>query len=276
MEEFSRYCDAVCRRVHYPFVRKAIRSELTGHLEDRTQALFHQGHPQDEAARLAVAAMGDPEETGRALNRLYPPFWHWLTRCLALFSLLLVLVLASTALSYTLEDVWNYYNLLPQDYGTAQEYLEDQLLTTHGWDQRVIARGRVTGGGRLGDYTFTPETEARVIDTPAFVQNGYPRGGYQSLEFILTVTHPQPWLPGLTPEWALPTLTDGAGIVYRGFDPDNRLQVSAAIRAPLTDYVYCRLTDPDLTQTEYTFTLTGPDGRVLPFHITLDQWEELP
>ena len=45
MERFDAFCQAVCRQVRHatPRERRAIRAELTGHLEDRAEDLRQRG-----------------------------------------------------------------------------------------------------------------------------------------------------------------------------------------------------------------------------------------
>ncbi len=83
MERFDAFCQAVCRQVRHatPRERRAIRAELTGHLEDRAEDLRQRGMPEEEAEERAVAAMGDPEAIGRELNRQYPLGWLIVSRC---------------------------------------------------------------------------------------------------------------------------------------------------------------------------------------------------
>lgn len=89
-EKAAAYGDQVCQFVRYATRREkaGIRKELTDHIADHTQALTSAGHPQETAQALALAAMGDPEEVGRALDREYPLKW----RVLAHTSLLLLVV----------------------------------------------------------------------------------------------------------------------------------------------------------------------------------------
>lgn len=54
--------------------------ELREHLEDKQGALMARGMEETQAAREAVAAMGDPAEIGRELGKLYDPLWLWLDR----------------------------------------------------------------------------------------------------------------------------------------------------------------------------------------------------
>lgn len=55
--------------------REAIRSELDGHIEDHMEALRELGYDEELAETRTLAAMGDPEEVGRELNKQYPFRW---------------------------------------------------------------------------------------------------------------------------------------------------------------------------------------------------------
>ena len=79
--------------------REAIRQELDGHMEDHMEALRELGYEEEEAEARTLAAMGDPAEVGRELNRQYPFRWlvaGWIAKALAVvFLCLLVLSLFS-------------------------------------------------------------------------------------------------------------------------------------------------------------------------------------
>ena len=51
--------------------RESIRAELDGHMEDHMEALRELGYGEQEAEARTLAAMGDPAEVGRELNRQY-------------------------------------------------------------------------------------------------------------------------------------------------------------------------------------------------------------
>ena len=51
--------------------REAIRSELDGHIEDHMEALRELGYDEELAEERAIAAMGEPDEVGRELNKQY-------------------------------------------------------------------------------------------------------------------------------------------------------------------------------------------------------------
>ena len=75
--------------------REAIRAEIENHIEDRMEPLLSlQGVDEAEAERRSIAAMGDPEEIGRALQKQYSRFWLWVDRILLA---IIVFVLLGTA-----------------------------------------------------------------------------------------------------------------------------------------------------------------------------------
>ena len=55
-----------------PDERAAIRGEIDGHIEDHICDLIELGYDEKLAEERAMAAMGDPEEVGRELDKQYP------------------------------------------------------------------------------------------------------------------------------------------------------------------------------------------------------------
>ncbi|MCI8539037.1 MAG: hypothetical protein HFF18_10330 [Oscillospiraceae bacterium] len=72
------YCAQVCARVRFRPARAAIARELAGHIEDRKEAWNASGLSPEEAEAKAIAAMGDPAELGKALDRAHPCVWSYL------------------------------------------------------------------------------------------------------------------------------------------------------------------------------------------------------
>ena len=74
--------------------REAIRQELDGHMEDHMEALRELGFDEQLAEERTLAAMGDPAEVGRELNRQYTG-WGWVIsgRIAKLVAVLLVVPL---------------------------------------------------------------------------------------------------------------------------------------------------------------------------------------
>ena len=62
-----------------------LRAELAGHIEDHAEILTAHGYTEDAAYGRAVALMGDPEETGRALCAQYGGWWLVIVQRAAIF-----------------------------------------------------------------------------------------------------------------------------------------------------------------------------------------------
>lgn len=78
MTEFGRWCDTVTRQVRFRPDRGAIQRELAAHYQDHVRDLERVGYDWKLAEQRALAAMGDPEEIGRALDRVHKPWLGWL------------------------------------------------------------------------------------------------------------------------------------------------------------------------------------------------------
>ena len=71
------FCAQVCEQVRFRPDHAAIRAELAAHWEDHAAALMERGIPEEEAARRALEAMGDPEEIGKELDKSHSPLLGW-------------------------------------------------------------------------------------------------------------------------------------------------------------------------------------------------------
>lgn len=74
MEE---YLKAVIEQIRCKNVRPYVERELRDHLEDQINDNIASGMDKDEAVRAAVKDMGDPIETGIALDRVHRPSIAW-------------------------------------------------------------------------------------------------------------------------------------------------------------------------------------------------------
>ena len=72
-----------------PDERAAIREELDGHIEDHICDLIELGYDEKLAEERAMAAMGDPEEVGRELDKQYPLRWLVLGRAAVVLTVVL-------------------------------------------------------------------------------------------------------------------------------------------------------------------------------------------
>ena len=110
-EKFQAYGEAVCAFLSHATRREkaAVRQELMDHLTDHTQALLDAGCPPEAAETRALAAMGEAQEVGQALNQAFPRRWLVLSRlALAALGLLLTLALLSYVLPLGehLQEAW--------------------------------------------------------------------------------------------------------------------------------------------------------------------------
>jgi len=86
--------------------KAAARAELDAHMEDRICALMELGYDEDLATERTVAAMGDPEEVGRELDKqCASPIWDKLEVFAAI--LLVVLFLQSATGLGILFHAWD-------------------------------------------------------------------------------------------------------------------------------------------------------------------------
>lgn len=91
--EQNEFCQRVLALVRHATTeeKEAIRTELLEHMEDHAAALMELGRDEETARAMAAAAMGDPEEIGRELDKQYPLFWLALSR-VSLTLIILILV----------------------------------------------------------------------------------------------------------------------------------------------------------------------------------------
>ena len=121
MTEFGRWCDTVTRQVRFRPDRGAIQRELTAHYQDHVRDLERVGYDWKLAEQRALAAMGDPEEIGRALDRVHKPWlgWLWLASRT-------VLILTVMACLLSLPGTGSFFHMMkntlfpPEDLGGYQ------------------------------------------------------------------------------------------------------------------------------------------------------------
>ena len=174
--QFNDFCDRVCRRVRFRPDRAAITAELTAHLEDHMDALVARGFPPETAARQAVAAMGDPEEIGKELDKSHSPFLGWFQICFRVA----VWGLAVLVLLFTLPQVGAIAEDLAaplQDGGHLDEFL------TQNDEYDIVADLNPGAVWHYEGYTFSIP-RALVVRAS---------DGTLSLHYTVRADHPNPW-----------------------------------------------------------------------------------
>lgn len=100
--ELSEYLDTVSEQIRCKRARTMVREELENHVQEQAEAYEADGMTVPEAMREAVRQMGDPIETGTALNRIHRPQLEWK---------FLILVLLLSALGLALQYMTCYTGL---------------------------------------------------------------------------------------------------------------------------------------------------------------------
>lgn len=93
--DFGEWYRLVERQVRFFPDRKAIHRELADHYWDHVRDLQRVGYEPELSYQRGLRAMGDPEEVGRALDKVHSPLLGWLwmvSRMLAVLAVLAVLL----------------------------------------------------------------------------------------------------------------------------------------------------------------------------------------
>lgn len=259
-----QFCELVTGQLRCKWEAQAVRQELSDHIQDHQAALMAEGMGRDQAEEAAVAAMGDPEALGKALDALHSP-WPWrlyhatLTVIILLFGLALCLVIGTlfgsgSSVNLSLENL--SYALKEQD---PQYIMERYVLTD---SDTVQTTGAVTGGGEIGPYRLSPTGEALLLSCP----DG--EGGTATrLAFLVSTFHLQPWLETLDPLGQPCSAVDDLGNRY---GPDQVFFLSTG--GHLLDFCRVLLRDPAPAARRFTLTLDTDRGSVT-FTVTLEGGE---
>lgn len=176
------FCRQVLDQVRFLPDHDAIFQELKGHIEDRKETLLNRGLSEPEAEAQAVAAMGDPAELGKALNREHRWLAGWVMIWFHRLFLAGAVCLGLLALNRTWEaaplllphweqgDVFSAWTLTDSEITYDQQMSRDALLDF-----------RPNVSVRTEAYTFTI--------TRAVVRQ---EGEYRTLRYILRADHRNP------------------------------------------------------------------------------------
>lgn len=71
------YLNALTDQIRYKKARSTVADEIRSHIEDQTAAFLDEDMDEENAEKMAVQEMGDPIETGIALDRIHRPRMAW-------------------------------------------------------------------------------------------------------------------------------------------------------------------------------------------------------
>ena len=245
------FCAQVCQQVRFRPDHAAIRAELAAHWEDHAAALMERGIPEEEAARRALEAMGDPYALGAELDAAHPPTLPRLSR--VLLALGLLILLAALVLGF------RQHTGLPALSGITPR---GPGLPEYPTVETVLREGAASGGGQLGAYTFTPSGQA-ALTSRARPETGGVVTPAREIQVPITMIPRRFWLPAAAPAWADAVYTDDTGRTGEGF-----LRTSDTYLLGASGFLY--LNDPAPGAREFSVTVSM-FGEELHFTVTLDQ-----
>ena len=108
--------------------RAAIRSVIDGHIEDHMAGLLELGYEPELAEERTLAAMGDPKEVGRELNKQYTG-WGWVLLSRAAVLLTAVLCIQALLGLGILGNLWDsvWARTAPLEPGEVSSAVKEQL-----------------------------------------------------------------------------------------------------------------------------------------------------
>ena len=164
----DKWLDTAVSGIRFYLDRKNVRTELEGHIEDRTADLrrLFPDIPEREAYTRALAQMGDAEEVGRELARVHKPWLGWLWN----------------ASRWAVIALW--FVCLAAGY-RSNAFAVDRSLWGRGGAEFY---GPVQSGeaARVGGYTFR-------ITGAACLDRREETGAADTLQIVLRASSPWPW-----------------------------------------------------------------------------------
>lgn len=157
---FQAWREAVTDRVRFWPDRDAIAQELTAHYEDHVKDLERLGYGRSLAEERSLAAMGDPQEVGRAMDRVHKPWLGWLWEVSRAVLVIAVVVLVGWGLMDHLGS-WARWTAAtispPDDIASYQEHMGSMRKMNEESDGETwTLGGSLTGETiRAGDYTVS-------------------------------------------------------------------------------------------------------------------------
>ena len=116
--EFYYWCRTATSKIRYWRDRNAVHKELLQHLEDRCDAFLEQGHSPEEAQKMTLKAMGEPELLTDQLAQIHKPHWAYAmlaTRTIAIVLAVICIIpfigyISNLNIHHPDYEVWNPYD----------------------------------------------------------------------------------------------------------------------------------------------------------------------
>ena len=165
--------------IAFPPDRKPVAEEIRASYEDHRDALIEAGESEEQASRLALEALGDPNEAGELLAKVHKPWLGWAWK-VSRYALLAV----GVALFITLNRLM--MGDLPDLRTSDINFWQSTEAAIGAGEITVLEEGSCPEAVRASDYKIRVK-EAKVIQDPAREQQGYNA-------FVVLQVNGVPWL----------------------------------------------------------------------------------
>lgn len=151
MIDFDDWCYLAVAEIRFKPDREMVFAELKAHLEDHYDDLIAQGHPSEIAKRLALEAMGDPEEIAPQLGQIHKPWLGYvysitkISAIISCFLALFLIVVLSVSHFHAVVSVANYKSLALT--GADRFYAEPRVSDTSDGYRFTITEAAINSKG---------------------------------------------------------------------------------------------------------------------------------
>jgi len=182
------WTQTACAHIRFKPDRAPVGAELTNHYIDCRDCLIRGGMARQQAERVALEALGDPDETGRLLNKMHKPYlgWFWVfSRWAVTLTTFLFLM---GVFRYPVKDAIQYYFYgWPTFFGAEEKGVDLTSLKPfyNGENQErewFRVYGVCTQTAQAGDYTVSVE---RAVRWQSWYEEEGTRHIYDGFRFIL-------------------------------------------------------------------------------------------
>lgn len=156
------WADRAASYIRFKPDRPPVIRELTQHYLDHRDDLIRAGTDRQDAERAALESMGDPDETGKLLNRMHKPYLGWLWVISRWAVSLTAFVFLTGLFRFPVgEAIRHYYYGWPAFFGEEVVSRGNDLKALYDGKDRERELFRVYGTCsqtvRAGDYTVSVE-----------------------------------------------------------------------------------------------------------------------
>lgn len=114
--EYEEYMASLTEQIHDKRAKQLVTKEIRNHIEEQTEMYEMDGMEHEKAVKEAVRQMGNPIDTGMALNKIHKPKMPWAMLGLVVFLMIAGIVMQAVVFAEGASSRWNlnWDSLLPK------------------------------------------------------------------------------------------------------------------------------------------------------------------